>query len=313
MKVLRFHETGGPEVLRYEDAERPEPGAGEVRIRVAGSAFNPADTGIRSGTLPFPVALPHTPGYDVAGTIDAIGDGVTAFQPGDAVVGFLSMTADGSAAEYVVTPADVLTAAPKSIPLADAAALPSIALTAWQALFDEGGLTEGQRVLIVGAGGSVGGYAIQLAKRAGAYVIATASDRSRASVTDAGADEVIDHAGTVLTDAVSEPVDLLLNLAPIEPSEFEALVPLVRDGGAVVSTTAWMTTPGDEARNVSAHTVFVRSDVSQLAKLVELVDSGELRVEVARRIPLSQLAEVHAQAATGTLRGKVIAIPDAAV
>lgn len=313
MKVLRFHETGGPEVLRYEDAERPEPGAGEVRIRVAGSAFNPAYTGIRSGTLPFPVALPHTPGYDVAGTIDAIGDGVTGLALGDAVVGFLSMTADGSAAEYVVTPADVLTAAPTSIPLADAAALPSIGLTAWQALFDEGGLTEGQRVLIVGAGGSVGGYAVQLAKRAGAYVIATASERSRASVTDAGADEVIDHASTVLTDVVSEPVDLLLNLAPIEPAEFEALVALVRDGGTVVSTTAWMTTPGDESRDVSAHTVFVRSDVEQLAKLVELVDGGELRVEVARRVPLSELAEIHAQAATGTLRGKVIAIPDADV
>ncbi len=99
MKVLRFHETGGPEVLRYEDADTPEPGAGEVRIRVAGSAFNPADPGIRSGTLPFPVALPHTPGYDVAGTIDAVGDGVADFAPGDAVVGFLSMTADGSAAE----------------------------------------------------------------------------------------------------------------------------------------------------------------------------------------------------------------------
>lgn len=313
MKVLRFHETGGPEVLRYEDAETPEPGAGEVRIRVAGSAFNPADNGIRSGTLPIPVTLPHTSGYDVAGTIDAIGEGVTGFAPGDAVVGFLSMTSDGSAAEYVVTPADVLTAAPTSIPLADAAALPSIGLTAWQALFDEGRLADGQRVLIVGAGGSVGGYAVQLAKRAGAHVIATASERSRAGVTDAGADEVIDHANTSLTDAVSEQVDVLLNLAPIEPAEFEALVGLVRDGGAVVSTTAWMTTPGDEARGVTAHTVFVRSDVAQLAELVQLVDDGELRVEVARRVRLSDLPEIHAEAAAGTLRGKVVAVPDAAV
>ena len=188
MKAVRFHEVGGPEVLRYEDAERPTPGAGEVLIKVAGSAFNPADAGIRAGTLPFPVVLPHTPGYDVAGTIEALGDGVTGFAAGDAVVGFLPMIENGSAAEYVVAPADVLVAAPTSIPLADAAALPSVALTAWQALFDEAGLTAGHRVLIVGAGGAVGSYAVQLAKHSGAHVIATASPRSIRSVEAAGAD-----------------------------------------------------------------------------------------------------------------------------
>jgi len=311
MKAVRFHEFGGPEVLRYEDADRPVAGEGHVLLRVAGSAFSPADNGIRGGTLPFPVALPHVPGYDVSGVVDTLGEGVTHLRVGDAVVGFIPMIEDGAAAEYVVAPADLLVAAPSSIPLADAAAVPSVALTAWQALFDLADLRGGQRVLIMGAGGAVGGYAIQLAKRAGAYVIATASPRSHKSVTAHGADEVIDHTASTVLDSVSERVDVLLNLAPISPDEFAALVPLVRDGGVVVATTAWMPTPSDESRGVRAEGVFVRADVDELTQLVALVDSGELTVDIAQRVPLSELPAIHAKSAAGELRGKVVAIPDA--
>ena len=228
MKAIRFHEYGGPDVLRYEDVEAPVPGAGAARLRVAGSAFNPVDDGIRGGYLrdAFPVTLPHTPGIEVAGTVDALGDGVTGLQVGDEVIGFLPMVADGAAAEYVVAPADVLARAPTSIPLADAAALPMVALTAWQALFDDAQLAAGQRVLINGAGGAVGGYAIQLAKRAGAHVIATASPRSAERVASAGADELIDHTTTPVS--LAEPVDALLNLARIAPDQLAALVTLVR-------------------------------------------------------------------------------------
>jgi NADPH:quinone reductase-like Zn-dependent oxidoreductase len=311
MKAVRFHEVGGPEVLRYEDADKPVAAAGQVLIRVAGSAFNPADAGIRSGTLPFPVSLPHVPGYDVSGIVEAVGGEVNSFQVGDAVVGFIPMAADGSAAEYVVAPADVLAKAPSSIDLADAAALPSVALTAWQALFDLADLKGGQRVLISGAGGAVGGYAVQLAKRAGAYVIATASPRSHDAVTAAGADEVIDHTNSIVLSAVTDQVDVLLNLAPISPDDFAALVPLVRDGGIVVATTAWMTTPGDDARGVRTAQVFVEAKVDELVQLVALVDSGELTVNVAQRVPLSELPGIHAKAAAGELRGKVVAVPDA--
>ncbi|MET0956239.1 MAG: NADP-dependent oxidoreductase [Cryobacterium sp.] len=311
MKAVRFHQFGSPEVLRYEDAEQPSAAEGEVLIRVAGSAFNPADTGIRGGTLPFPVALPHVPGYDVSGTIAALGAGVDGLKVGDAVIGFLPMGADGSAAEYVVAPAGVLAAAPSRIPLADAAALPSVALTAWQGLFDLGGLSAGQRVLITGAGGAVGGYAIQLAKRAGAYVIATASPQSRDAVAAAGADEIIDHTSTTVLDSVTEPVDVLFNLAPLTEEGFTALVALVRDGGIVVSTAAWMTTPGDERRGVRTAGVFVQADVAELSQLVALVDSGELIVTVDRRVGLSDLPGVHAEAAAGGIRGKVIAVLDA--
>ncbi|MBF0815990.1 NADP-dependent oxidoreductase [Microbacterium paludicola] len=312
MKAVRYHEFGGPEVLRYEDVERPAPGAGQVLIRVAGSAFSPADSGIRSGNLPIPVSLPHIPGCDVSGTVEAVGAGVESFAVGDAVIGFLPMTDDGAAAEFVVAPADALATAPTSIPLVDAAAIPSVALTAWQSLFDEAGLESGQRVLIVGAGGAVGDYAIQLAKRAGAHVIATASPRSAERVRTAGADEVIDHTTTAVRDAVDGQVDVLLNLAPIEQAEFAALVDLVRDGGVVAATTAWMPTPGDEKRGVRAAGIYVRSDADQLSRLVSLVDGGELRVEVSRRVPLSQLPAIHAEAATGGLRGKVVAVPESA-
>ncbi|WP_285114134.1 NADP-dependent oxidoreductase [Leifsonia sp. fls2-241-R2A-40a] len=311
MKAVRFHEHGGPEVLHYEEAEQPVPGAGEVRLRVAASAFNAADNGIRAGSLPLPVTLPHIPGYDVSGTVDALGDGVENFSVGDAVVGFLPMTADGGAAEYVVAPASVLAAAPTSIPLVDSAALPSVGLTAWQALFEQAGLESGQRLLVVGAGGAVGGYAVQLAKRAGAVVVATASPRSRDSVAAAGADQVIDHTTTALRDAVTEPVDVLLNLAPLEPEEFASLLDLVRDGGVIVSTTAWMPAPSDEARGVRGIVLFVRSDAGQLAQLVSLVDAGELRVQTAEQVPLSDLAAVHERAAAGTLRGKVLVVPAA--
>lgn len=180
----RCGEYGGPDVLRYEDVEQPVPGAGEVRLRVAATSFNPDDGGIRGGYLqgPFPVTLPHTPGIDVAGTVDALGDGV----------------------ENVV------------------------------------------------AGDAVGPYAVQLAKRAGAHVIAAASSRSDARVRSAGADEVIDHTATAIGDAVTEPVDVLLNLARIALEELVVLVALVKPGGVVVNTIPTIPTPGDEARNVRA-------------------------------------------------------------
>jgi NADPH:quinone reductase-like Zn-dependent oxidoreductase len=309
MKAVRFHDYGDADVLRYEEVEQPAPAAGAVRVRVAGAAFNPVDDGIRGGYLRdvFPVTLPHTPGIEVAGTVDALGEGVTGFAVGDAVIGFLPMVAPGAAAEYVVAPAEALAPAPTTIPLADGAALPMVGLTAWQALFDDAGLKAGQRVLVNGAGGAVGGYAVQLAKWAGAYVIATASPRSRARVAAAGADEVIDHTATEVT--VSEPVDVLLNLARIAPEQLVALAALVRAGGVVVNTVPTIPTPADEERGVRAVGVFVRSDAEQLARLAEMVDRGELRVEVAERVPLEQLPQVHARAAAGELSGKVVVVP----
>ncbi|NQW90314.1 NADP-dependent oxidoreductase [Curtobacterium sp. VKM Ac-2861] len=309
MQAVQFHEVGGPEVLQYGEVEQPTPAAGQVRLRVAASAYNAADNGMRAGFLPIPIQLPHIPGYDVSGTVDAIAEGVTGLTVGDAVIAFLPMDRDGGAAESVVAPAEAVVAAPTSIPLADAAALPSVALTAWQALFDDGRLTAGQRLLVVGAGGVVGKYAVQLAKRAGAHVIATASPRSADAVRAAGADQVIDHTDVDLLDALDGQVDVLLNLAPIEPEQFAADVAAVRDGGVVVSTTAFMATPGDESRGVRAATVFVLPNRERLTELVALVDAGALTVEVTRRIPLADLPALHAEGAAGRIVGKVIVLP----
>lgn len=311
MRAVRFHEYGEPEVLRHEDVAVPVPGAGQVRIRVAATTFNPVDDGIRGGWLqgPFPVVLPHTPGIEVAGWVDALGAEVTGWQVGDEVVGFLPMIEDGAAAEYVLAPAEVLAVAPRRIPLVDAAALPMVGLTAWQALFDDAKLTAGQRILVNGAGGAVGAFAVQLARNAGAHVVATASPRSLGSVRALGAEEVVDHttADVVVTVA---PVDVLLNLAGVGAERLAELVTLVRDGGVVVNTVPATPAPADESRGVRAVDVFVRSDAEQLAALVAGVDRGELRVEVARRVSLAELPAVHAEADAGTLRGKVVVVPD---
>jgi NADPH:quinone reductase-like Zn-dependent oxidoreductase len=311
MKAVRFHEFGGPEVLRYEDVDRPRPAARQVLIRVAATSFNPVDTAMRSGFLQqvFPVALPHTPGIDVAGTLAQIGEGVAGWSVGEAVVGFLPMTEDGASAEFVLAPAELLTGAPTSIPLVDAAALPSASLSAWQALFEQADLKAGQRVLVNGAGGGVGGYALQLAKQAGATVIATASPRSRDAVEALGADRIVDYTATAVTEAISEPVEVVLNLVNAPESDLAGLTDLVSDGGVLVSTTSPVR--DDPGRDVRSVRLFVRSDAGQLATIVERVDSGELRVDVSERFPLSEIARVHELGEAGKFRGKVILTPDA--
>jgi NADPH:quinone reductase-like Zn-dependent oxidoreductase len=310
MKAMRYHAYGDSSVLVLEDADRPAAGEGQVLVRVAGTAFNPADAAIRSGLLRevFPVAFPHTPGYDVAGVIAEVGAGVSGWNAGDAVVAYLPMDRPGGAAEYVAAPAQVLAAAPKSVDLADAAALPSTALTAWQSLFEHARLTAGQSILINGAGGAVGGYAVQLAKQAGAAVTATASPHGIERLRSYGADRVIDHTATDVLQAVAgQRFDVVLNLAPTSPRETAALVDPVADGGAFVS----ITTPGpqDPGRGVRAVRVYSRSDAAQLAELVTRVDAGDLRIDVAQRRALPDLAAVHAEAAAGRLPGKTVLIP----
>lgn len=314
MKAIRFHEYGDPTVLHYEDADLPVPASGQVRIRVAGTSFNGVDGNIRAGLMqgPMPLTLPHIPGLDVAGTVDELGEGVTDLKIGDRVVGFLPFVDDGASAEYVLAAVSGLARAPKSIPLADAAAVPIVGLTAYQALFVHAELEAGQRILINGAGGAVGGYAVQLAKAAGAHVIATASPQSRDQVKAQGADDIIDHTATDVVSAVTEPVDVLLNLAPIDPAAFTALAGLVRDKGVVVSTTVWMPAPGDEDRGVRGIDLYVNSDREQLAGLVERIDNGDITVDVARRVPLNELPAIHASAAAGTLHGKIVIVPDPA-
>jgi NADPH:quinone reductase-like Zn-dependent oxidoreductase len=310
MKAVRYHSYGDSDVLVYEDADRPVAGAGQVVVQVAGTSFNPVDAAIRAGFLQevFPVAFPHVPNFDVAGVITNVGEGVSGWQAGDAVVAFMPMTGPGAAAEYASAPAETLAAAPRTVDLADAAALPSAGLTAWQALFEHAEVKAGQSVLVNGAGGGVGGYAVQLAKRAGASVTATASARSLDRIRSYGADRIIDYTATPVLEAVAgQRFDVVLNLAPTSPQETARLVDLVTDGGAFVSTT----TPGpdDAGRGVRTVRVFARSDATQLTELVARVDAGELKIEVAERRPLIDLAAVHDEATAGRLAGKTVLTP----
>ena len=309
MKAVRYHSYGDSGVLVYEEAERPVAGAGQVVVEVAGAAFNPVDVGIRAGFMQqvFPVDFPHIPNFDVAGVIAEVGEGVSGWSAGDAVVAFLPMTAPGAAAEYVAVPAELLAAAPRTVDLADAAALPSAGLTAWQALFEHAGLKAGQSVLVNGAGGAVGGYAVQLANQAGATVTATASGRSADRVRAYGADRIIDYAATPLLQAVAgQRFDVVLNLVRTSPEETARLAELARDGGAFVTTTGPAPDPG---RGVRAVQMFARSDAAQLGELVARVDAGELTIDVAQRRPLTDLAAVHDEAAAGELPGKTVLIP----
>jgi NADPH:quinone reductase-like Zn-dependent oxidoreductase len=302
MRAIRFSTYGDPSVLRAEDVDRPSAGSGEVLVRVAATSFNPVDAAFRAGHLRhvMPITLPHTPGVDLAGTV-VEGAG---FAAGDAVIGFLPMTSPGAAAEFAVAPAQVLTAAPTSIPLPDAAAVPAVALTAWQGLFEHAGLTAGQRILINGAGGGVGGYAVQFARQAGATVLATASPRSTQAVRAAGADQVIDYTATTVTDAIDEPVDAVFNLVVADEAAMAALVALVKPGGVLVSTAS--PAPEDTDRKVRTLNMYVRSDTTQLAEIVRRIDAGTVKVDVSARYPLTGITEVHELSAAGRLRGKVI-------
>jgi NADPH:quinone reductase-like Zn-dependent oxidoreductase len=309
MKAMRYHSYGDSGVLAYEDADRPAAGAGQVVVQVAGAAFNPVDVAIRAGFMQqvFPVTFPHIPNFDVAGVIAEVGDGVSGWSAGDAVVAFLPMTAPGAAAEYVAVPAGLLAAAPRTAELADTAALPSSGLTAWQALFEHGSLKAGQSVLVNGAGGAVGGYAVQLARQAGATVTATGSARSADRIRSYGADRIVDYTATPLPQAAAgQRFDVVLNLVRTSPEETADLADLAADGGAFVSTTGPAPDPG---RGVRAVQMSARSDAAQLGELAARVDAGDLTIDVAQRRPLTDLPAVHDQAAAGHLPGKTILTP----
>ncbi|WP_431904931.1 NADP-dependent oxidoreductase [Nonomuraea sp. bgisy101] len=293
MNAARFTQYGSPDVIELHRVPIPTPGPGEVLIKVAATSFNPTETALRSGMLRtvFPLALPYTLGWDVAGTVV---DGASGWAEGDQVIGRLD--AGGTAAEYVIARADVLAPAPTSIPLTQAAAIPVAGLTAWQAVHEHVKVTPGQRVLINGAGGGIGGFTVQLAKLAGAFVVATASARSAVAITAQGADQIVDYTAEPLPGGM----DAVINLAPISPESAAGLAELVRPGGSAVSV----------ATPIPAYPHFVtRNDPAQLRELVALIDAGDLSLDIAQTLPLSDLPAVHARSEAGQTRGKIILIP----
>jgi NADPH:quinone reductase-like Zn-dependent oxidoreductase len=289
-----MHEYGDYTVLRLDDVPMPAAGEGDVLVRVAGTSFNPSEVGLRNGWLRgvFEVDLPYTFGWDLAGTVVTPGGGLVA---GDRVVGRID---GGAAAEFVAVDPALLVRAPAGVPLAHAAALPVAGVTAWQAVFEHARIATGTTVFVNGAGGGIGGYAVQLARHAGAHVTATASARSAAVVRALGADAVHDYTAGPPPGTF----DVVINLVVLDnPAD---LVPLVRPSGTIVSATVPVEPP--PGTSITATHFVMRDDPADLAALVRLVDEGVVRLDVAAVRPLADLPAVHRDAQAGLLRGKTI-------
>ncbi|WP_371498325.1 NADP-dependent oxidoreductase [Kitasatospora sp. NBC_00374] len=307
MTVVTQDALGGPEVLRTEERERPVPGPTEVLVRVHAAGINPTDFKTRAFGGLLRAEPPFVLGHDVSGVVEAVGVGVTLFEPGDEVYGMLDYpNLLGGYGEYVTAPARRFVPKPAALSHAEAAALPLVALTAWQALTDRAGLQPGQRVLVHAAAGGVGHVAVQLAKALGGYVIGTASAGKHGFVKGLGADEVIDYTAVDFASAVSE-VDVVLDTVGDDYSARS--LPLVRDGGTLVSLAGWAVNevkPQAAERGVWAGFLLVEPDRAALLAVNELVAAGKLRVEVSTVLPLAEAAKAHELLESGRTVGKIV-------
>ena len=308
MRAITQHTFGGPEALVVTDLDERDPSAGELRLVTRAIGVNPVDAAVRAGLFPLLGEPPFVLGWDVAGTVDAIGDGVAGHRIGDRVFGMSRFPAEGAtyAEQVIVSAADVV-GVPEALDDVHAAALPLVGLTAWQALVTVGGIGPGTRVLVQAAGGGVGHVAVQIAKAFGAEVVATASPRKLDFVRSLGADHVADYTTTALSTI--EPVDLAID--PFGGAATGELLPLVRDGG----TIAMLIPEPDEAllekaasRGVTLAGIMVVVDPEALTRLVELVEAGKLRPHVQAAYSLDDAREAHV-ALDGGVQGKLVLVP----
>lgn len=311
MNAIAFDDFGGIEVLALRDLPKPKPGRGEVLIRVRAAGVNPVDSKIRAGLLKtrLPHQFPIIPGWDVAGTIVALGPGCKRFRRGEAVYAYARkpVIKDGCYAEFVVLPEKQVAHKPAALGFQEAASIPLAALTAWQSLFDAAGARKGQTVLIHAAGGGVGGFAVQLAKWRGARVIATASASKHAYVRALGADEVIDYPRTdfVAAALALEPrgVDVVFDTVGDEV-QVKSIAALRRNGMLVT-----ILAPRPElkaAKGIRWKYVFVAPNAAQLNRLAKLVDAGRLKTHLSAVLPLEQAAEAHRLIETRHTLGKIV-------
>ncbi|MBZ8140757.1 NADPH:quinone reductase [Rubrivivax gelatinosus] len=328
MKAVRLHRFGGPEVLRYEDAPRPELKPGEVLVRVQAVGINPPDWYLREGYRTLPpewqpaIALPAIPGTDVSGVVAAVAADVEGFRVGDAVFGMLRFPSFGDSAayaEYVAAPASDLARKPAGLDPVQAAGVPMSALTAWQFLIELGHdhpnplqprphrplPLQGLRVLVNGAAGGVGHFAVQLAKWQGAQVVAVASGAHERFLHELGADEFIDYTRSV-PEAQAREVDLVLDT--VGGAGTGRFLQTLKPGGALFPVFPLGYT-GAEAAAKQGFTVSatqVRSSGAQLARLAGLFDAGTIRVAIDSRYALADARQAHERAAGGHIRGKIV-------
>jgi len=306
MHAIRQQALGGPEVLELVEIPRPDPGPTELLVRVKAAGVNPVDWKTRAGGG-FLGEPPFTVGWDVAGVVEAVGRGVTRFEPGERVFGMPRFPHEAAAyAEYVTSPSRQLARIPERLGDVEAAALPLAGLTAWQALIETADVLPGQRVLILAAAGGVGHLAVQIAKVRGAYVIGTASSAKHAFLTDLGADEAIDYTSDAVEERVRD-IDVVLDLVGGESSR-PALATL-RDGGVFIAVPsssgveALRELAGDRVRVTG---ILVEPDRMGMEAIAELVATGALRAHVAHTFPLEQAARAHELGETGRTQGKLV-------
>jgi NADPH:quinone reductase-like Zn-dependent oxidoreductase len=327
MQAVRIHAFGGPEVLQVEEVPRPVPAPDEILVRVHASGVNPVDWVMREGgndALRALLALPLTLGIDAAGVVAAVGSAVTTLRPGDAVYGQANFPGQGSYADYVAARASQFAPKPANLSFVEAAAVPLAALTAWTALFEQGQLQAGQRVLIQGASGGVGGFAVQFAKARGAYVIGTASAGNLAYLKELGADEALDYRHHPVPE-LGPGVDLVLEASPVrDNAERRKVVAALKPGGRFVSVN--LDYPFDDellatlaARPATGELSANQARADWLTEISQFIEAGRVRVVVSQVYPLVQVAAAHRESQTWHVRGKLVLQitpedePDAAV
>jgi NADPH:quinone reductase-like Zn-dependent oxidoreductase len=305
MKAVRIHSYGGPEVLVYEEVPRPQPEQGEVLVKVEAAGVNPVDWKVREGYLKeiLDHSLPLIMGWDVSGVVAATGPGVTRFKAGDEVFSRPDLLRDGTYAEYVVIREDEVAFKPKSVDHLHAATIPLAGLTAWKSLIETAGLKPGQRVLIHGAAGGVGSYAVQLAKWRGAHVIATAAEYNHDYLLDLGADEVVDYRLVHFED-IARDMDAVFDT--IGGITQERSWRVLKKDGILVSIVSPPSPEKAATYGVRQSFVFIQPDAAALAELAKLVDAGKLRPYVEKVLPLAEARRAQELSQGGHVRGKIV-------
>ncbi len=306
MKAVRVHSYGGPDVLRFEDAPRPTPASGEVLIRAHAAAVNPIDWKIRAGYMKdsVPMPLPFIPGYDVSGVVEAVGPGVSHFKRGDEVHARAdAVHGHGAYAQFVIAKESEAALKPKSIDHVHAATIPVAAVTAWRALFDTAGLKAGQKVLVHGAAGGVGSFAVQLAKWKGAYVYGTASDSNLEFVQQLGVDRPIDYE-TTRFEAVVRDADVVLDTIGGETQKRSWQV--LKIGGVLVTLVGLNSE--DEATKHGARSAAISAQGGSrvLAEVSKLIEAGKIKPIVATVLPLSEARRAQEMNESGHARAKIV-------
>jgi NADPH:quinone reductase-like Zn-dependent oxidoreductase len=303
MKAVEIYHYGGPEELRYEEAAKPSINPDDVLVRVYATGVNPVDWKIRKGSRGGDGKFPRILGWDFSGVIEEVGSQVKQWKVGDAVYGRPDMSRNGTYAEYVAVKATEIARKPESIDHKAAAGVALAGLTAWQALFEHGHLQEGQRVLIHGAAGGVGVFAVQFAKWKKAYVIGTASDKNVLFLEELGADEVIDYQKEDFSSVVKD-IDVVLDTigGKVQEQSLTVLCP----GGTLVTTVGVQNPDAVKAAGVRVVPFIAQSRTADLEQIARLIDSGAVIPVVSTILPLKDAAEAQRLSEQGHTRGKIV-------